>query len=205
MNKPLLKVGITGGIGSGKTTICKIFEEYGIPVYYADEASKILIQEDRTLIEKIKEAFGNDLYDKDNVLNKKLLAGRAFSDKNATNKLNAIVHPAVGKDFDRWYNKQSTPNVSYVLKEAALLFESDSYKSLDKVITVLASEEIRIARVIKRDQANEQDVRARMDKQMSDDEKVKRSDFVINNDGSQSLIYQVNEIHKKLCAFSEIM
>lgn len=194
----MLHIGITGGIGSGKTTVCKIFATLGIPIYYADDRAKALMTEDNDLILQIKKIFGEEAYLSDGQLNRAHIAGIAFSDKDKLAQLNAAVHPAVGKDTLRWQSEQQ--DVPYTLREAALLFESMNYKSLDKVITVFADKEIRIDRVLKRDDTTRAAVIARMDKQMPEEEKLKLADFIIKNNGEESLIKQVWAIHQELIA-----
>ncbi len=191
----MYKVGITGGIGSGKSTICKIFELLGIPIYYADDQAKWLMQNDPLLIQQVKDAFGADSYNEKNELNRQKIAGIVFKDPQALEKLESFVHPAVHRHSNAWAEQQNSP---YVLKEAALTFESDSWKYLDKVITVYAPEEVRIARVLKRDKTTEAAIRARMAQQMSEEEKMERADFVIYNDGEKLLIPQVLEVHTRL-------
>ena len=195
-NGKILKVGITGGIGSGKTTVCKIFETLGIPVYYADYRAKWLMNNNEKLISGVKKLFGEKSYTEDGNLNRKYIASIVFKDKSKLAKLNYLVHPAVGIDGLEWHNGQK--NVPYTLKEAALFFENGSYKSLDKTITIFAPKEVRIERVMERDSVKREAVEARIDKQMPDEEKVKLADFVIYNDGEQSLIKQVLNIHKQL-------
>lgn len=202
-NRPLLKVGITGGIGSGKTTVCKVFETLGIPVYYADGKAKQLMVSDPRLVAGIKALFGPGSYLRDGALNRPFIAGLVFNNDEKLKQLNALVHPAVAEDAGRWHHAQE--NVPYTLKEAALLFESGSYKQLDKLITVSAPEELRIQRVMERDHVSAEEVRARMNKQMPEEEKVKRSDFVIYNDGEHSLIRQVLDIHRALLAIIETL
>ena len=192
----MITVGLTGGIGSGKTTICKIFETLGIPIYYSDIRAKELMVENEALITKIKEAFGEAAYLENGSLNRAHIAQIAFSDKSKLAELNSIVHPAVFQDGNDWVKMQK--NVPYTLKEAALTFEGGGHKFLDKVITVFAPKEIRIDRVIARDNTSREAVEARINKQMPDEEKVKLADFVIYNDGEQGLIEQVLAIHKKL-------
>lgn len=189
------KIGITGGIGSGKTTVCKIFEALGIPIYYADDRAKAIMVEDQQLIEDIQIAFGKESY-MDAHLNRKHLAQIVFRDEKQLEILNNIVHPALGRDYINWHSQQK--NVPYTLKEAAILFEMGAYKSMDKIITVYAPLELRIQRVIERDGVDRKSVLDRVSKQMDDDEKVKLSDFVVHNDGEQSLVHQVYAIHKKL-------
>jgi len=194
----MLKVGITGGIGSGKTTVCQIFETLGIPVYYADDRAKAIMVENEQVIRQIKTLFGAEAYLPDGSLNRAHIANIAFNDQEKLSQLNAIVHPAVFADGDQWHQQQT--NVPYTLKEAALLFESGSYQQMDKMITVFAPEELRIQRVVKRDATSEEQVRQRIAKQMSDEEKMKLADYVIHNDGQQALLPQVLQLHQKLKA-----
>lgn len=190
----MIKIGITGGIGSGKTTVCRIFETFGIPVFYADTVAKAIMVTDPLLIDGIKVAFGKESYDTENKLNNKHIAGIVFNNSVELAKLNALVHPAVFRAFDQWL--ETVPvNAKYILKEAALLFESGSYKSCDKSILVIAPAEKKIRRVMDRDGVSVVQVQARMDKQMSDEEKLKMADFLIRNDESQSVILQVMELH----------
>lgn len=192
----MLHIGITGGIGSGKTTVCKIFATLGIPIYYADDRAKALMTEDKDLVQQVKEIFGSEAYLSDGQLNRAHIANIAFSNKDKLAQLNAAVHPAVAKDTLRWQSEQA--NAPYTLREAALLFESKSHLLLDKVITVFADKEIRIARVLERDNATRAAILARMDKQMPEEEKIKLADFVIRNNGEESLVQQVWAIHQKL-------
>jgi dephospho-CoA kinase len=188
-------VGITGGIGSGKTTVCKIFEVLGVPVYYADERAKWLLNNDTTVKEKVVALLGNDAYS-NGELNRPLIAEKVFADKDLLEQYNAIVHPAVAEDTLSW-NSQHLDE-PYVLKEAALLVETGSYLNLDKLIVVTAPENIRIERVMQRDGLSEAAVMARIKNQMPESEKVKLADFVILNDGTQSLIEQVKNIHQEI-------
>jgi dephospho-CoA kinase len=194
----MLKIGITGGIGSGKTTVCKIFETLGIPVYYADDRAKMLMLQDKHLIEGIKSLFGDQAYLADGALNRQHIAKIAFNDSSKLEQLNALVHPAVFKDGNKWADMQK--NVPYTLKEAALIFEGGGHQFLDKVITVFAPKAVRIERVLKRDNTTRAEIEARIEKQMPDEEKVKMADFVIYNDGEQSLVEQVLAIHQALVA-----
>lgn len=195
ISKPL-QIGITGGIGSGKTTVCKIFASMGIPIYYADDRAKELMVNNRDVIAKLKTLFGKNAYLEDGSLNRAHISSIVFNDKTMLNKLNAIVHPAVHEDGIAWQKAQK--DVPYTIKEAALLFEAGSYKTLDKVITVFAPKEIRLERVINRDQSNKAAVEARMDKQMDDLKKMHLADFVIFNDGKHPLIPQIHRLHQKL-------
>lgn len=191
-----LRIGITGGIGSGKTTVCKIFEVLGVPVYYADDRAKNMMVEDVRVKSEILALLGAEAYFSDGSLNRRFISSVVFNDTEKLNGLNAIVHPAVFQDSERWQDKYT--DVPYTLKEAALLFESGSFKSLDKVMMVYAPAEIRIERVMKRDGFSRQQIEARMNQQLPDEEKMRLSDFVIFNDGSQSLVKQVWEIHHKI-------
>lgn len=193
----MLKIGITGGIGSGKTTVCKIFESLGIPVYFADDRAKALMVEDQKLVRQIKKLLGNEAYSSDGSLHREFIARIVFKDPKKLKQLNALVHPAVGKDGLQWQATQL--EVPYTLKEAALLIESGSYKFLDYLITVWAPRELRIKRVMKRDDTTREAIEARMSKQMSEFEKLDLADFVIINDGKHSLIKQVIRLHRRLC------
>ena len=192
----MYKVGITGGIGSGKTTICKVFEVLGIPVFYADTVAKQIMVEDALLVDGIKSTFGKQSYFDDGKLNNKHIAGIVFSNEAELDKLNALVHPAVFRAFDTWEAQISSP-VPYTLKEAALLFESGSYKMCDTNILVTAPMDIKINRVMQRDNVTAEQVRARMNKQMSDEEKTKFANHFIINDEAHSIIAQVLALHKQ--------
>lgn len=191
----MLKIGITGGIGSGKTTICKVFETLGIPVFYADTVAKQIMVSDEILVNGVKEAFGTESYHQDGTLNNKHIAGIVFNNAEQLAKLNELVHPAVFRGFDNWL-KQVPQSAPYVLKEAALLFESGSYKMCDQNILVIAPQEIRLQRVMDRDGATVEQVKARMDKQLPDAEKIKLADHIINNNETESLIIQVTRLHQ---------
>lgn len=191
-------MGITGGIGSGKTTVCKIFETLNIPIYYADDRAKWLMVNSPTLQTGITQLFGKEAYLEDGALNRAHIGSIAFKDPAKLQKLNALVHPAVFVDGENWQQEQLALGAPYTLKEAALIYETGSYKMLDKVIVVTASEELRIARVMKRDDLSEEEVKERIARQMPEAEKVAKADFVINNDGQHSLIKQVLAIHQAL-------
>ncbi|WP_425393088.1 dephospho-CoA kinase [Ekhidna sp.] len=194
-NKQLF-IGITGGIGSGKTTVCRVFEVLGAKTYYADDRAKMLMHSDEKLVSQIKELFGEEAY-VDGKLDRKYIAEKVFKDDALLEKLNGLVHPAVGMDVEQWRNEN--PDADLLLKEAALLFETGSYKALDKNILVTAPEEVRIERVVSRDKhRNRSDVKAIIDKQMSDEEKRPLADYVVNNDGSESIIKQVMKIYQEL-------
>ncbi len=193
-------VGITGGIGSGKTTVCRIFEVLNIPVYDADKMAKHLMYTDVKLKAAIKKLLGTAAYHSNGRPNRAEIAKKIFSDKKLLEGINALVHPAVNKDAKAWSAKQNSP---YVLKEAALLVENNSYKKLDFLITVTAPEKMRIERVMKRDGVTLEMVKRRISNQLPESEKVKVSDFVIVNDGKHSLTQQVWDIHRKIVAASK--
>ncbi|ACU03619.1 MULTISPECIES: dephospho-CoA kinase [Pedobacter] len=191
----MLKIGITGGIGSGKTTICKVFETMGIPVFYADTVAKQLMVTDELLMSGVRHTFGTESYAADGTLNNKHIAAIVFNNADELARLNALVHPAVFRAFEVWV-KQVPAHVPYVLKEAALLFESGSYKMCDQNILVLAPEAARLQWVMERDGVSAAQVKARMDKQLPDEEKMKLADHLIYNNETASLIIQVLRLHQ---------
>ena len=190
----MLKVGLTGGIGSGKTTVAEIFYSLGIPVYNSDERAKYLMENDPSLRVAIIEYFGEESYRSEG-LNRLYLSKEVFSDKSKLQKLNSLVHPVVGIDFAMWCKNQSAP---FVVKEAAILIESGGYKGLDKIIIITASENIRMDRVMDRDNVKASEVRDRINNQMADSERLKYADFIVNNDGKEMLIPQVKEVFNRL-------
>lgn len=195
----MLKIGVTGGIGSGKTTVCRIFETLGIPVFYADTVAKEIMVTDPVLVAGVTDAFGMESYFKDGNLNKQHIAGIVFNNAAELEKLNALVHPAVFRAFDAWVS--TLRHVPYVIKEAALLFESQSHKMCHKNILVMAAHEVRLARVMQRDGVTADMVKARMDKQFTDEQKLKMSDYQILNNETDSLILQVLELHQLFLTF----
>ncbi|MEP7238163.1 MAG: dephospho-CoA kinase [Ferruginibacter sp.] len=195
----MLKIGITGGIGSGKSTVAKVFEVLGIPVYNADLAAKRLMNEDAELKEKIKQQFGNDVY-KNEKLDNKYLAHIVFASEEKLDILNSIVHPATINDANAWMLKQTTP---YTLKEAALLFESGAYELLDYVIGISAPAPLRLQRVMQRDGSSREEIMARMNKQMDEEIKMKLCNFIIKNDEQQLLIPQVVALHETILSLAE--
>jgi len=191
----MISVGVTGGIGSGKTTVCKIFSQLDIPVYYADKEAKRLMTYDKTLKANIKDLLGSNAYHRNGRLNRGHVASIVFTDKDKLAKLNALVHPAVRQDAKNWTKEQTS---KYTLQEAALLVENGSYKQLDYLIVVTAPVEMRIKRVVKRDNSNFDQVKNRIDNQLPEREKKKVADFIIDNSGDVSLIHQVWKIHQIL-------
>ena len=196
----MLKVGITGNIGSGKTTISKVFEILGVPVFYADDAAKKVMVEDPILIDALKKEFGSESFFDDGSLNRKHIAGIVFNNEAELAKLNAIVHPAVFRAFDNWV--AGIKNAPYVMKEAALLFESSSYKMCDKTIMITAPLELRINRVTQRDNLTRVEIESRNARQFSEEKKVQLADFTIRNDDTELIIPQVMELHKQLLMLS---
>jgi dephospho-CoA kinase len=190
----MLKVGLTGGIGSGKSTVAHIFGVLGVPVYYADDAAKRLMEQDENLKEKISRFFGKNSYSGEK-LNREYLASAVFNNEEKLAQLNKIVHPAVIADAQRWFNSQKA---LYVIKEAALIFESGSESELDYVIGVKAPYELRLQRAKDRDHITEAEVISRMSKQMDEQAKLERCDFIIVNDEVLPLIPQVLSLHEKL-------
>jgi dephospho-CoA kinase len=190
----MLKVGLTGGLGSGKTTVAAIFEVLGIPVYYADAAAKRLMNEDPVLREEIIKHFGKNAYCSTG-LNRQYLASMVFDNKQKLELLNSLVHPVTIRDSDEWMKKQSGP---YAIKEAALIFESGSQTELDHIIGVQAPLDLRITRAISRDHITKEQVLSRITKQMDQEQKMRLCHSVITNDEKAFLIPQVVETHKML-------
>ena len=191
----MLKIGITGGIGSGKTTVCKVFELLGVPVFYADDVAKSIMYTDPVLKSEILKAFGENSYLKNGDLNRSYISSIVFNDKHELEKLNSLVHPAVFRAFDNWVLSQK--EASYVIKEAALLYESDAYKMCDKSILVISPIETRISRVKARDGISAEDIQLRMNRQFSDEQKMKFADHILNNDERQLLIPQIIQLHQQ--------
>ena len=186
----MLSVGLTGGIGSGKTTIAAVFNALGIPVYNADAAAKRLMNEDEVLKRQLLDMFGEGLYKK-NQLDRAYLANIVFGNKEKLKALNNLVHPLTIADATQWFQKQTSP---YAIKEAALIFESDSWKDLDAVIGVSVPETVRIQRVMKRDNIDAQQVAARMTQQMDEAQKMSKCDYIITNDDVSLVMPQILKI-----------
>jgi dephospho-CoA kinase len=189
-----LRVGLTGGIGSGKSIVARVFETLGIPVYYADAAAKKLQQTDPALKASIINHFGEEAY-VNGALNRKYISSLVFADPAKLELLNALVHPVTIKDAEQWLSAQTTP---YAIKEAALIFESGSQRDLDFVIGVFAPESLRIKRVTDRDKVTAEEVVRRMNNQISDRIKSRLCDFVIQNNETQLILPQVLKIHEVL-------
>lgn len=189
----MIKIGVTGGIGSGKSVVCRIFSVLGVPVYYADREAKRLMQEDPALAAAIRHQFGEGAYDARGLLDTRYLAARVFRDPAQLARLNALVHPATIRDADNWAGTQRTP---YVLKEAALMFETESFHHVDRVLGVRAPRPLRIRRAMDRDGVNAEEVLRRMEKQLDEDMKMRLCDYLIDNDEVQALIPQVLQLHQ---------
>ena len=189
----ILKIGLTGGIGSGKTTVAKIFQLLGVPVYYADDASKRLYHTDKELMAGIKKHFGDDIYMNDE-LNRSKLAAIVFNNASKLTLLNSLVHPLTIKDAEEWIQQQTAP---YIIKEAALLFEAGSASGLDYIIGVSAPKHLRIKRVMGREKITREEVSSRIQRQMDEEIKMMLCDFVIKNDEQELVIPQVLALHEK--------
>lgn len=188
------KIGVTGGIGSGKTYVSEVFRSLGIPIFYADIQAKKLMISSEKLIKLLKKEFGNEIYENAD-LNKEKLSSIVFSDSDKLQKLNSLVHPIVKKEFSNWCKRQTSP---YVIKEAAILFESNSHLGLDAVICVSSTLELRMKRLLKRDNFNEKEIKKRIENQITQEDKEKQSDYIIINDEKDLLLPQIIKIHDKL-------
>ena len=190
----MLLVGITGGIGSGKTTACLVFEKLGIPVYYADIQAKQLMNTDLELKSLLEGYFGSDIYH-DGIVDRRRMAEIIFTDRTALEKVNSWVHPAVARDFEHWCTLQAAP---YVLEESAILFESNTTHRFGKIILVTAPDAVRIERVCARDQITSEIARERIANQWPEEKKIALADYIIYNDNSRMVTPQVMEIHRQL-------
>ncbi|WP_298486456.1 dephospho-CoA kinase [uncultured Maribacter sp.] len=191
-------IGLTGGIGSGKTTVAKLFVALGVPVYDSDKEAKILMNTSKVLIKEIKELLGEEAY-KESELNRRYIAGKVFKDKKLLQKLNAIVHPAVRENFLQWVSEQNT---SYVIQETALLYENNAASLYDAVILVTAPEELRVERVLHRDATSKEAVLARINNQLSDKEKIAKANFILENIDIKETEQKVEALHKSLLVYS---
>lgn len=194
----MLKIGLTGGIGSGKSTVAKIFETLGIPVYYADAEAKRLMNSSETLKKVIRQNFGEATYENDQ-LNRKYLADIVFNDPEKLELLNALIHPVTINDAEQWMQQQSAP---YSIKEAALLFESGAAENLDLIVGVYAPQALRIKRVMKRDGLTADEIMKRINRQVNEEMKMKLCDFVITNNEQELLIPQVLKLHQHFSGLS---
>ncbi|MEO7984396.1 MAG: dephospho-CoA kinase [Bacteroidota bacterium] len=192
----MIKVGLTGGIGSGKTTVARLFETLGIPVYYADDRAKYLMSTDTDLKAAIVRHFGSDAFN-DGELDRKYLAAIVFNNKEKLELLNALTHPITIRDSEEWMKKQTTP---YTVKEAAILFESGAAEKLDVVIGVYAPQHIRVQRVMKRDKLPVEEVMKRISRQIDEEMKMKLCNYIITNNDQQLVIPQVLDLHQQFSA-----
>jgi len=192
--KKIMKLGITGGIGSGKTSVCRVFSVLGIPVFFADPEANLIMNNDEKIIREINKLASDDLYP-GGVLDRKKLASLIFNDQDLLSKVNSLVHPVVFDNFRLWTAIQTTP---YVIMEAAILFESGASELVDRVATVITPVEERIARVTKRNTLSRKQVIERINNQMNDSERIKRSDYVINNSENEMIIPAILKIHEDI-------
>ena len=194
----MLIIGLTGGIGAGKTMVSNIFKTLGVPIYNSDNRAKYLMTNNNDLRKSLCSIFSNKVFN-NNILDTNFLSNIVFNNALELKKLNTIVHPFVIRDFESWISKQKS---KFVIKEAAILIESGAYKKVDKIILVIADKEIRIDRIKNRDNINKEAILSRIDKQISDKERMQYADFVIDNNENKSIINQVtniyNEIREKL-------
>lgn len=188
-------IGLTGGIGSGKSTVAKIFQHLGIPVFFADEESKRILDTDPILQNRLQNLLGKDLI-KAGVIDKVYMAQKIFSDESLLQEVNALLHPLVGIAFKHWALQQH--NAPYVMREAAILFESNTYKDCDKIVVVTAAESLRLERVMRRSNLSAEAVKARMKKQWPQERKDAMADYLVDNSGEKSLIKQVIAIHENI-------
>lgn len=192
----MIKIGVTGGIGSGKSTVCEIFESINVPVFHADLEARKIQNSDPLIKSQIIELLGADCYNQEGLMDRKLVASRIFSDKLLLTQMNQIVHPAVRKSFKDWVLQNQ--NAPYVVYEAAILFESNSAADFDQIILVLADLDVRIKRVVARDHVEEEQVKIRMANQMLDQEKIKLADYIIDNNEVELLYPQILKLDKSI-------
>ncbi len=190
----MIVVGLTGGIGSGKTTIAECFRSLGVPVYVADDEAKALMNRSKIIKRQLIQLFGEAAY-KDGELNRTYLASKIFTDKALLSKMNAIVHPKVASHFKGWLSDQKAP---YIVKEVAIIFENNLESQYNLIITVVADEELRIQRVMRRDNSSKDKIKAIIKNQLPDNIKIEKSDFVITNNDLQVAKSQAIDIHKKI-------
>lgn len=197
MQSSILLIGVTGGIGAGKSVVCKVFATLGVPVYNADDQAKKLMETDSHVVKAIKSHISKDAYLPSGKLNRELIANKVFEDGEMLEIINGIVHPAVAKDFQRWVEKHG--NQPYLIKEAALLIESGSAKMLNHIINVTAPMELRMSRIMARDpQRSQKQINKIIANQLSDEERIARSGFVIDNGANAMVLPQVLAIHEFL-------
>lgn len=193
----MVKLGITGGIGSGKSTVCRIFSHLGVPVYNADERAKWLVDHHQSLRNDIIAEFGVESF-AEGKYNREFIASIVFRDKSRLEKLNSIIHPVVLNDWEEFCAKQ--PDIPYVIKEAAIMIEAGGRETMDRIALVYSPKELRIHRLMERDHTSREAIEARMNSQMPEEEKMKLADYIIYNDDEHSLIDQVRQLHHKMIA-----
>lgn len=191
-------IGLTGGIGSGKTRVVKVFSDLGVPCYVADNAAKELMAKEASLIKQIKDLFGAKAYNTQG-LNRAYIGAIVFSDPQKLKALNAIVHPAVAKDFSLWLALQKTP---YVIKEVAILFETGGYKAVDQTLLITAPKEVRLQRAMQRDQVAKEVILARMNHQWEDEQRIPLADHIINNDIWEETLKEIKRLHTYFLSLS---
>lgn len=189
----MIKVGVTGGVGAGKTIVCQVFEKLGVPVFNSDQQAKLIVDSDELVKQAIINLLGN-VYEQGK-MNRAKVASIVFSNEESLKKLNAIIHPAVGKAYESFCEHYS--HIPYTIKEAAILFETGINKKLDKVVVVAAEDEVRINRVMKRDNVKRDEVIARMNNQMLQQKKIELADYVIDNSGDELVLPQILALHNK--------
>ena len=192
----MLKIGITGGMGSGKSLVCSIFSLLNVPIYNADLRGRLILETNHDVEKKVQALLGKKAYPETGNPDRKYIASKVFNDKDLLAKLNAIIHPAVNEDFISWI--EGYHDRPYILKEAAIMIEAGTYKNLHGIIVITAPEELRVSRVMARDGVSREEVMARVEKQLSESERLKYADYIIYNDGSESLIRQIAKIHGEL-------
>jgi dephospho-CoA kinase len=192
-----MKLGVTGGIGSGKTSVCRVFNVLGIPVFSADAEARTIMESDEDIIGTINSIAGHNMY-QNGALNRTQLADLIFSNEELLRKVNSTVHPVVLEYFNQWVKLQDTP---YVIIEAAILFESGAFRLVDKILTVIAPIEERISRVIKRNNLTRNQVMNRIKNQTSDEEKIKLSHYVIDNSENAMIIPAIIKIHEEILSY----
>ena len=199
----MLQIGITGGIGSGKSTVASVFACLGAPVYDADSHAKALMTTDGNLKEAIRKEFGTLSFTDQGQLNRNYLASEVFPNQEKLKRLNQLVHPRVAEDYQKWYDAQQKRRCPYVIKEAALLYDSGSNRLLDKVIVVAAPDSVRIERVKARDKRSDREIETIMKRQMPQDEMIQRADFVVENDGKKMILPQILKLHQLFLTFKK--
>ena len=200
----MLRIGITGGIGAGKSTVSRVFQALGVPVYDSDTRARWVMEHDALLRAQVQEAFGNETYDGSGHLNRPLLAQLVFGSPDRLAQLNGLVHPRVGLDFSQWADAQAQAGHAYVLKEAALLFESGAYQQLDQVMVVVAPLAARLTRLLRRDpHRTSAEAQAIIGKQLSDEAKISRAHHVLHNDDQHPVLPQVLALHQLFKAQAE--